>query len=100
VAVPDAGTGAVTLAWLPPNQSPASGTATSYAIYRFDGPALPHPCRFADATHLLTTQRATNGVRQTYMDETAQPGHAYIYYLTALDRTWNESNPSPPAFIE
>ncbi len=99
-ATRDAGTGAVALAWLPPNQSPPFGAATSYAIYRFDGPALPDPCRFADAAHLLTTQRATNGVRQTYIDSTAQPDRTYIYYLTALDRIWNESDPSPPAFIE
>lgn len=99
-ATRDAGTGAVTLAWLAANQSPPAGTATSYAIYRFDGPAPPNPCRFADAAHLLTTQRVTDGMRQTYTDSTAQPGHAYIYYVTALDRTWNESNPSPPAFIE
>ncbi|MGH3751678.1 MAG: family 10 glycosylhydrolase [Pseudonocardiaceae bacterium] len=98
-ATRDAGTGAVTLTWRPLIQGPPFGTATSYAIYRFDGPALPDPCRFADATHLLTTQRGITGVPQTYTDSTAQPGHPYIYYLTALDRAWNESHPSPPEFI-
>jgi uncharacterized lipoprotein YddW (UPF0748 family) len=98
-ATRDARTGAVTLAWVPSNQSPSFGTATSYAIYRFDGSALPDPCRFADATHLLATQRAAHGVQQTYTDSTAKPGHAYIYYVTALDRAWNESQPSPPASI-
>lgn len=98
-ATRDAGTGAVTLTWQPSIQRPPSDTATSYAIYRFDGPALPDLCRFTDATHLLTTQRGTTGVPQTYTDSTAQPGHPYIYYLTALDRAWNESHPSPPEFI-
>ncbi len=45
-ATRDARTGAVTLAWVPSNQNPPFGTATSYAIYRFDGPALSDPCRF------------------------------------------------------
>ncbi len=98
-ATRDAGTGAVTLTWQPPIQGPPSDTATSYAIYRFDGPTLPDPCRFSDATNLLTTQRGINGLPQTYTDSTARPGHPYIYYLTALDRAWNESHPSPPASI-
>ncbi|MGH4011029.1 MAG: glycoside hydrolase family 10 protein [Pseudonocardiaceae bacterium] len=95
----DADTGAVTLTWQPPIQNPSFEPATSYAIYRFDGPALPDPCHFADATYLLTTQRGITGRAQTYTDSTAQPGHPYIYYLTALDRAWNESHPSPPASI-
>lgn len=35
------------------------GTATSYAIYRFDGTTLPGRCATADAAHLIGTVRAT-----------------------------------------
>ena len=39
------------------------GTATSYAIYRFDGPGRAAGCDLADAAHLVGTVRATRGRR-------------------------------------
>jgi uncharacterized lipoprotein YddW (UPF0748 family) len=73
------------------------GSAASYAVYRFDGLDLaPGACGFADASHLLATVRATGGGEQTYLDTTAAPGQRYTYFVTALDRLWNESLPSPP----
>jgi uncharacterized lipoprotein YddW (UPF0748 family) len=91
----DNGTGAVTLRW----RSTANGQPASYAVYRIDG--LPHPgaCKLADATHLLATQRAADGTNQSFVDTTAQPGQRYTYYVTALDRLWNESPASPPRFV-
>ncbi|BCB80125.1 family 10 glycosylhydrolase [Phytohabitans flavus] len=78
--------GAVTLRWKQP-----LGHATSYAVYRFDGLALPGRCGLADAAHLIGTARGTS-----YVDTTAAPGARYTYYVTALDRLWNESTPSLP----
>jgi hypothetical protein len=78
--------GAVTLRWVQP-----LGRATSYAVYRFDGLTLPGRCGFADAAHLVGTTRGTS-----YVDTSAAAGARYTYYVTALDRLWNESPPSPP----
>jgi hypothetical protein len=39
-------------------------------------------------------------VRATaWTDPTAQPGHHYTYFVTALDRVWHESVPSLPRFV-
>ncbi|HEX5596785.1 MAG TPA: family 10 glycosylhydrolase [Micromonosporaceae bacterium] len=74
--------------------------ATSYAIYRFDGaPNFPGQCGFADAGNLVATVRATDEPSQMYLDSTAEPGKAYTYYVTALDRLSNESPASPPHFV-
>jgi uncharacterized lipoprotein YddW (UPF0748 family) len=81
--------GQVTLGW-----HTLLGPATSYAVYRFDGVTLAGGCDFADASHLIATVRDTK-----WTDSTAQPGHRYTYYVTALDRLWHESNPSPPRFV-
>ncbi|ROT31988.1 glycoside hydrolase family 10 protein [Micromonospora sp. HM5-17] len=75
------------------------GDATAYAIYRFDGVSLPGACGFADASHLIGTVRATDGAVQSYLDRTAKPGKRYSYYVTALDRLANESQPSPPYLV-
>ncbi|MHA4948787.1 glycoside hydrolase family 10 protein [Micromonospora sp. SD19] len=75
------------------------GTATSYAIYRFDGTTLPVRCATADAANLVGTVRATAGANQSWVDTSAEPGRRYTYQLTALDRSANESPASPPAFV-
>jgi uncharacterized lipoprotein YddW (UPF0748 family) len=95
----DASSGATTLHWrsLLDGVGPL-GSAASYAIYRFDGITLPDACGFADATHLLATVRATGEGGQVYVDSTAEPGQHYTYAVTAVDRLWNESSPSPPGF--
>jgi uncharacterized lipoprotein YddW (UPF0748 family) len=95
----DADTGAVTLRWHNTANGWPFGTAASYAVYRFDGSALPDACGFADATHLVATQRAVSGKTQAFVDTTAEPGKRYTYYVTALDRLWNESVASPPRFV-
>jgi uncharacterized lipoprotein YddW (UPF0748 family) len=74
----------VRLAW---GQSPLG--ATSYAIYRRDL-AGDDRCPDNDARNLLATTRST-----TFTDPTAEPGHEYIYTVTALDRLWNESQSIP-----
>ncbi|MFI5488089.1 glycoside hydrolase family 10 protein [Micromonospora echinaurantiaca] len=75
------------------------GTATSYAIYRFDGLDLAGKCDVADAAHLVDTVRATPDTVQSWVDTTAEPGKRYTYYVTALDRLANESPLSPPHFV-
>ena len=90
----------VRLSWRQPVDGAGPfGTATSYAVYRFDGLSLPGSCGFADASHLVGTLRASGGGTQSYQDTSAEPGKRYTYYVTALDRLYNESAPSPPRFV-
>ncbi|MEW2375747.1 family 10 glycosylhydrolase [Micromonospora sp. NPDC047812] len=91
----------VHLNWLQPADGVGPlGTATSYAVYRFDGVGLAGRCDFADAAHLVDTVRADAGTRsQSWVDTTAEAGKRYTYYVTALDRLANESPASPPAFV-
>ncbi|GAB3345519.1 family 10 glycosylhydrolase [Micromonospora halotolerans] len=89
----------VRLSWRQPADGKGPfGTATGYAIYRFDGVGLAGRCDFADASHLVATVRADGDV-QSWVDTTAEPGARYTYYVTALDRVWNESAASPPRFV-
>jgi len=91
----------IRLNWIQPADGVGRlGTATSYAVYRFDGIGLPGRCGFADATHLVDTVRADAGNRiQSWVDTTAEAGKRYTYHLTALDRLANESPASLPAFV-
>ncbi|MDP4510789.1 family 10 glycosylhydrolase [Nonomuraea turcica] len=74
------GTNGVQLTW--------SGSGTSYAVYRVAGsPSAADPCFFADARNLITTTRKT-----TFTDPPA--GGTQTYYVTALNRTHQESAPS------
>jgi uncharacterized lipoprotein YddW (UPF0748 family) len=68
---------------------------TSYAIYRFDGRRVGS---LRDAAHLIGTQRATHGATK-YVDATAEHGSHYTYVVTALDRLWNEGEPSRPVTV-
>jgi uncharacterized lipoprotein YddW (UPF0748 family) len=70
-----------------------SAETTSYAVYRRDLTAGDW-CADNDARNLIATLRATGG-QQTYVDTTAVKGHHYLYSVTALDRTWNQSLPIP-----
>ncbi|MCF6471082.1 hypothetical protein FAF44_22160 [Nonomuraea sp. MG754425] len=75
------GTNGVQLSW--------TGSAASYAVYRVDGtPSAADPCFFADARNLVATTR-----QSTFTDTTAT-GSAYTYYVSALNRTHQESAPS------
>ncbi|MGC4855795.1 family 10 glycosylhydrolase [Micromonospora sp. DT4] len=97
---PGGGADGVRLTWRQPADGRGPlGTATSYAIYRFDGTTLPGQCATADATGLVDTVRATSGGTRSWADTSAEPGRRYTYRLTALDRTANESPASPPAFL-
>lgn len=90
----------VRLSWRQPADGKGPlGTATSYAIYRFDGLGLAGRCDFADASHLVGTVRATDGDVQSWVDTTAVAGKRYTYHVTALDRLANESPASPPRFV-
>ncbi|HEV2779794.1 MAG TPA: family 10 glycosylhydrolase [Actinophytocola sp.] len=68
----------------------------SVALYRFDGARWVDRCALADARHLVATGRAAGGVLQSVTDPTAEPGRAYTYVLTALDRLHHESPASIP----
>jgi hypothetical protein len=46
---------------------------------------------------LLTTELLPT---PAYRDTSVQPAHRYWYVVTAVDRTGNESAPSPPALVE
>ncbi|WP_308250741.1 family 10 glycosylhydrolase [Nonomuraea rhizosphaerae] len=75
------GSGGVAVTW--------TGSGTAYAVYRVDGSApAADPCAHADARNLLTTTR-----QKSFTDTTAGSG-TYTYYLTALNRTHQESAPS------
>ncbi|GAA4249673.1 glycoside hydrolase family 10 protein [Dactylosporangium darangshiense] len=67
------------------------GEVASYGVYRLDGVTAPGACALADASHLVATVRGTE-----WTDATAEPGRHYTYVVTALDRRWHESPPSPP----
>ncbi|MFF5175311.1 glycoside hydrolase family 10 protein [Micromonospora sp. NPDC000089] len=86
-------TDGVRLSWRQPADGRGPfGAATSYAVYRFDGSGPVDRCGLADAAHLVGTVRADgNGGVRSWRDDTARPGAAYTYLVTALDRTWNES---------
>ncbi|SCE76592.1 Uncharacterized lipoprotein YddW, UPF0748 family [Micromonospora viridifaciens] len=90
----------VRLTWRQPaNGKGPFGTATSYAIYRFDGAGHVDACGLADASHLVGTVRGTEGDVQSWVDTGAEAGKAYTYHVTALDRVWNESPASPARFV-
>ncbi|SEN59589.1 family 10 glycosylhydrolase [Nonomuraea pusilla] len=74
------GSGGVQLSW--------TGSGAYYAVYRVDGtPPTADPCFFADARNLLGT------TRQTSFTDAAAPASA-TYYVTALTRQHQESQPS------
>jgi hypothetical protein len=94
------GAGGIELSWREPvGEVAVFAAATSFAIYRFDGAHIADERDFADAQHLLATVRASDGDTQSYLDATAESGKRYTYYVTALDRLWNESSPGPPRVV-
>lgn len=87
---PVRGDGGVVLQWQ--DAAPPTRRATSFAVYRVEGDG---PVDVEDATALVATVRAGAGVVQRFTDATAEAGRSYSYAVTALDRVWNESAPSP-----
>ena len=82
--------GGVALQWL--DASAPEERATSFAVYRAAGAA--DSVDIEDASNLIATRRAEPGVRQSFVDASAETGAVYSYAVTALDRVWNESGPS------
>lgn len=81
-------TGPAALRWDIPITAPDGDSASRYAVYRFDhAPALPG--ELADARNMLVVV----GERQ-YVPSTPPAGGPYSYVVTALDRNYNESEPS------
>jgi uncharacterized lipoprotein YddW (UPF0748 family) len=83
------GADGVRLKWT--DAGPRRTAATAFAVYRSPGHGAVD---VEDATQLLATVRSSGGVEQTFTDTTAEPGAAYTYTVTALDRLWNESGAS------
>jgi uncharacterized lipoprotein YddW (UPF0748 family) len=73
--------------------------AVSFAVYRVDGARFIGRCDAVDATNLVATVRANAEALQTFTDRTAEPGTGYSYVVSALDRSHNESRPSPPRIV-
>ena len=46
--------------------------------------------------NLVGTFRSTGRRLQSWLDASAAPGADYTYAVTALDRVWNETDPSQP----
>ena len=68
--------------------------ATSFAVYR-----VPGTVDFVDTNdpaNLVGTFRSTGGRVQSWVDTSAEAGTHYTYAVTALDRVWNETDPSQP----
>ena len=81
-------TGPATILWDLPLTAPDGDSASRYAVYRFDHtPALPGD--LADARNML----AVVGARQ-FIPPTPPASGSYSYVVTALDRNYNESEPS------
>ena len=68
--------------------------ATSFAVYRVDGAAESVDTN--DPANLVGTFRAVSGRVQSWLDTSAERGRTYTYVVTALDRVWNETDPSQP----
>ncbi len=74
---------------------PAGNNAAYYVVYRFEEMGNRNDaCAFEDPRRLLATARRIEGMHQSYLDATAQPGARYTYYVTAVDRLHHEGEPS------
>lgn len=85
------------LHWLDFNAEDGNASTTAYVVYRFQDQGAHQICDFNDARNILTTVRrasSEDGILQTFVDTTAQAGHTYTYYVTALNRFNQESYPS------
>jgi hypothetical protein len=102
VAVPDDKT--IDLSWQPDTDSDLAG----YIVYRADSanPASPdssHPSAkspHAESPHGGAWTRISGPQplpAPAYRDSTPQPGHTYLYAVTAIDQTGHESARSPEA---
>lgn len=83
----------------------SASTSAYYAIYRFSGQVHASACDFQNPQNLLATVRRVqddqhgNGRAQSFVDTTAVPGQAYTYYIVALDRFNNASQPSDGQYV-
>ena len=82
------GTGPSAILWDLPMIAADGDSASQYVMYRFDHtPTLPG--ELVDPHNILTTVR-----ERQYAPPTAPPGGPYSYVVTALDRNFNEGEPS------
>jgi uncharacterized lipoprotein YddW (UPF0748 family) len=72
--------------------------ATSFAVYRVAGAADAVDTN--DPANLVGAFRSAGGRIQSWLDTSAAPGTEYTYAVTALDRVWNETDPSQPRVTE
>jgi hypothetical protein len=72
--------------------------ATSFAVYRVSG--ATNVVDTDEPANLVGTFRSTGRRLQSWLDASAAPGTDYTYAVTALDRVWNETDPSRPRVAE
>lgn len=80
--VPDPEARAIDLSWSPVSDADVAG----YAVYRRDSGSSAAPSRVSPAGQ---------PVAPSFHDDAVQPGHTYLYSVSALDHDGNESPRSP-----
>jgi hypothetical protein len=90
LAVTEVATNVFLLEWTPPAPAADGDTAIFYAVYRSVGTG-------ASGSHMRSLATLTAGA-VSYLDTIKVPeGLSYSYDVTAFDRGYNESTPSPTA---
>jgi uncharacterized lipoprotein YddW (UPF0748 family) len=84
--------GATTLSWMPPARARDGDTARFYAVYRFASGTVPD----FNNTRALRTVTPARSYTDPDMDGGSQ---RWRYFVTALDRLWNESAPVEAVLI-
>lgn len=77
------------------DRGPTHAKATSFAVYRVSG--RRSVVDVERAANLVAVVRSPGGTTQSWVDEDAPTGDL-TYVVTALDRAWNESAASRPAW--
>lgn len=91
-AIPN--TNKVQLKWDPPLPAKDKEPVYGYVIYRFEGE------KKIDITHPDNIVHVQYEPTPIYIDTTAQRGKMYLYVITAIDRTKNESDRSPAIAVK
>ncbi|GHO42715.1 glycoside hydrolase family 10 protein [Ktedonospora formicarum] len=74
-----------------------NNTTAYYAVYRLGGNGQPTYTGYSGGVSpplLVTVARNQSSTQQSFVDTSAQPGNTYTYYITAVDRLHNESQPA------
>jgi uncharacterized lipoprotein YddW (UPF0748 family) len=91
-AVPN--TNKVQLKWDPPLPARDKEPVYGYVIYRFEGEEKIDITKPNNIVHIQYDPTPI------FIDTTAQPGKTYLYVITAIDKTKNESDRSPAIAVK